>query len=139
MTASFRSTTNPTYPRSWGPNDKILTDPLSGAPVGIQNQNANGFDGQWSPVPVTASQIANPSAAMLADTNSTYQLNVAPYTRYQSNGAYLVSLGPSPEVVVPPGFNELLYAPLTIIAPTVLIVQASGGTSGSITVITKPA
>ena len=59
MPASFRSTTNPPYPRSWGPNDKILTDPLTGAPVGVQNQNANGFDGQWSPVLVTAAQIAN--------------------------------------------------------------------------------
>ena len=132
---SFRSTTNPPVPRSIRNTDKILVDPLTGAPVGIQNQSDTGNDGQWSPVLVTAAQIANPSPLMIADTQSTFQLNVAPYTRYQSDGTELLSLGPSPDYIVPSGFNELLYAPLTVSPPTVLIIQGTG----SITVIAKPA
>ena len=42
---------------------------------------------------VSAAQIAAPTAVMLADTSATYQLNVQPGTRYQSNGAALLSLG----------------------------------------------
>lgn len=41
---------------------------------------------------VTAAQIASPTVAMLASTGSTFALNVAPYTRYYSNGSALVAL-----------------------------------------------
>lgn len=41
---------------------------------------------------VTAAQIASPSAAMLASPGITYALDVAPYTRYYSNGTALVAL-----------------------------------------------
>ena len=135
MPASFRSTTNPPYPRSWGPNDKILTDPLTGAPVGVQNQNANGADARFIPVDVTAAQIAAPTADMIADLDATYRLNVAPYSRYQSDGSQLVSVGAAGEsqTFIPAGQNWLLYAPLTVSQGQTLVVQ------GSVTVITRPA
>jgi hypothetical protein len=44
---------------------------------------------------LTAAEIASPTADQLADTASTYQLNVAPYTRYQSSGTALAPLGGS--------------------------------------------
>ena len=90
--ASFRSTTNPPTFRRIVPADAFLVDPTSGSPIGIQNPNANGNDGQFYPVPLSASQIASPTAAMLADINVTYCLNVAPYTRYMSDGTNLVGL-----------------------------------------------
>jgi hypothetical protein len=42
---------------------------------------------------LTAAEIADPSIGILADVRTTYMLNVAPYTRYRSDGTALVSLG----------------------------------------------
>jgi hypothetical protein len=39
---------------------------------------------------LTAAQIASPSAAILANLDAVYRLNVSPYTRYTSNGSTLV-------------------------------------------------
>lgn len=90
---SFRSTVAPFAPRRI-PNDlRLLVDPVTGSPVGIQSPNANGADGIWTPVDLTAAQIAVPTADMIADLNAVYRLNVAPYTRYQSNGTTLVAAG----------------------------------------------
>ena len=44
-------------------------------------------------VELTQAQINAPTAAILASTRITYQLNVAPRTRYRSDGTSLVSLG----------------------------------------------
>lgn len=44
-------------------------------------------------VDMSAAQIASPSSAQIADTNTLYQLNTAPYTLYQSNGSGLVAIG----------------------------------------------
>jgi hypothetical protein len=44
-------------------------------------------------VRLTAAQIASPTAAQLADRSVAYQLNVAPYTLYVSNGTQLVAIG----------------------------------------------
>lgn len=44
-------------------------------------------------VTLTAAQVASPPAGVVANLTATYQLNAAPYTRYQSNGTTLVSLG----------------------------------------------
>jgi lysophospholipase L1-like esterase len=88
---SFRSTVTPFVPRHWTASTKLLVDPITGAPTGIQNPNANGADGIWAPVDLTAAQIASPSAEMLADLNAVFRLNVAPYTRYRSDGAGLVA------------------------------------------------
>ncbi len=89
---SFRSTATPWEPRNWISTLRLLVDNLTGAPVGIESPNAGGPDGIWVPVDLTAAQIAAPSALMIADLNATYRLNVAPYTRYQSNGSSLVEL-----------------------------------------------
>lgn len=43
-------------------------------------------------VQITAAQVASPSAAILANLNATYQLNVAPYTRYYSTGTALAAV-----------------------------------------------
>jgi hypothetical protein len=83
---SFRSSVTPFIATGWTSALKLLVDPQTGAPVGIQSQNANGPDGIWTPIDLTAAQIAAPTALMLADLNATYRLSVAPYTRYQSDG-----------------------------------------------------
>jgi len=113
---------------------KVLVDALSGAPVGIQSQDANGPDGIWVPIDITQAQALNPTPGMIADLNSTFRLNVAPYTRYRSDGSQLISdASEGGDFIVPAGINMLLYAPLTIATPQTMIVQ------GSVTVITKPA
>jgi len=47
-------------------------------------------------VPLTAAEIASPSASILASRAATYYLNVAPYTRYQSDGSALAELAGDP-------------------------------------------
>lgn len=89
---SFRSTFTQLVPRSWTQPVRLLVDAVTGAPAGIENWNANGPDGMFVPIDLTAAQIASPTAAMLADINATYRLNVAPYTRYQSDGTGLQPL-----------------------------------------------
>lgn len=133
--SGYRSTVNPPNTRRIAPSDAWLVDPVTGSPIGILNQNANGEDGQFYPIALTAAQIASPSAAMLADLNVTYALNVAPYTRYMSNGTDLVGIGAGGgvtsdpigifgnQVTVPPGLpglivdtnaQAMIYAPWTI-------------------------
>lgn len=90
---SFRGSVTPFISTAWNNAFRLLVDPTTGAPVGLQSQNANGPDGIWTPIDLTAAQIAAPTALMLADINATYRLNVAPYTRYQSDGTALVAIG----------------------------------------------
>ena len=130
---SFRSTVTPFLPSAWIPGLKLLVDPGTGAPVGIQSQNANGPDGIWTPIDLTAAQIAAPTAAMLADLNATYRLNVAPYTRYISDGTQLVLAGGAsadgntfpgavvqtvvpntPELDIGPNSYAVVYSPFTV-------------------------
>lgn len=68
----------------------LLEDPVTGAPAGIQSKRANGPHGIWTPVDLTAAQIASPTADMIADLNAVFRLNVAPYNRYRSNGTTLI-------------------------------------------------
>ena len=89
---SFKSTVSPPQPRSISAYDKWLVDPTTGSPVGVQNPQGAGREAYFAPVELTAAQIASPTADMLADTNATYRLNVAPYTRYMSDGTALVGL-----------------------------------------------
>lgn len=89
---SFQSTIAPFLSRKWPADLKLLVDPVTGSPTGIQSPNANGPHGIWSPVDLTAAQIASPTADMMADLSATYRLNVAPYTRYQSTGTGLIPL-----------------------------------------------
>lgn len=93
---SFRSTVNPFQSRQLPANLNLLVDPITGAPTGIQSPNANGPDGIWTPIDITAAQAASPTPAMLADINAIFRLNVPPYSRYVSTGTALVtSVDPS--------------------------------------------
>lgn len=49
--------------------------------------------GSFTPIVITAGEQAAPTAAMLANIWCTYQLNVAPYTRYRSDGTSIVAEG----------------------------------------------
>lgn len=122
---AFRSTVTPSASRRINSNDTWLTDPTTGVVIGVQNQNANGADARFTPVDITVAQSLSPSARMLADIDATYRLNIAPYSRFISDGTQLVPLGNSSEtaVVVPAGFNQLFLAPLTIATPQELIVE----------------
>lgn len=120
---SFLSTINPFKPAGIFATRRVLVDPTTGAPVGIQNDNANGADGIWTPVDITAAQVASPTAAMLADLNATYRLSAAPWTRYVSNGQSLVAYGGAGgSDVIPAWMNTILYSPLTITNPDGLTV-----------------
>lgn len=122
---SFISTINPFRAAGIFATRRVLTDSITGAPVGIQNDNANGADGIWAPIDITAAQVTTPSAAMIADLNATYRLNVAPYTRYRSDGTRLTSLDPGENAVIPgdgPFANVVLYSPVTISDPTGMTV-----------------
>lgn len=121
---AFRSTVTPPNERRLTDMDRIHVDPVTGAPIGMSNSSANGPAARWTPVDITVAQLNAPTAAMIADLDATYRINVPPYTRYQSDGSQLVSSGGSEsEVIVPPGFNQILYAPLTIATPQELLVQ----------------
>lgn len=124
--SSFRSTVRPAVPRAIGPYDKWLVDPVTGEPVGVQNPNAGGTDATFAPILLTATQIANPTPAMLAMTNATFMLEVAPYDRYYSNGEALVGSSPgtsfgtlatisgSTVASVPAGAQAVVYVTLTV-------------------------
>ncbi len=86
---SFRSTVSGYVRGERAASFYVLEDPITGAPVGLQSPRGNGPQGIWAPVDLTSAQIASPTAAMLADLNATYRLNVAPWTRYQSDGSAL--------------------------------------------------
>jgi hypothetical protein len=89
---SFRSTVNGFVRGQRAGNYHVLADPITGSPVGLQHTNGSGPDGIWVPIDLTAGQIASPTAEMIADLNAVFRLNVAPYTRYQSNGTTLVAV-----------------------------------------------
>ncbi len=123
---SFRSTVTAFNVRLIRSTDRWLTDPATGAIVGVENPNANGPDARFVPVDITAAQLANPTAGMIADIDATYRLNVAPYPRYQSDGSQLVALGSGEtEVIIPKGFNVIYYDPLTVASPEVLFIQGT--------------
>lgn len=46
-----------------------------------------------TPVSITAGEVASPTAAQIANIYCTYQLNVAPYTRYRSDGTNIIAEG----------------------------------------------
>ena len=121
---AFMSTVTPFGHRLTKPSDRWLSDPQTGAIVGIECPTANGPDARFVPVDITAAQLANPTAAMIADIDATFRLNVPPYPRYQSDGSQLVALGAGEtEVIIPQWQNVIFYAPLTVKAPNELIVQ----------------
>ena len=122
---SFWSTVQIWRPSAWRQEFKIITDNNTGAPIGMLSMNANGPDGIWTPIDVTAAQVLSPSTVMIADLNAVYRLNVAPYTRYTSDGTRLVSMTPSEQNVIPadgPFANVVLYSPVIISDPAGLTV-----------------
>ncbi len=122
---SFLSTVTPFKPAGIFATRRVLVDPTTGAPVGIQTDSGNGPDGIWTPIDVTAAQINAPTAGMIADLNAVYRLNVAPYTRYTSDGTRLVSMTPSAQDIIPasgPFANVILYSPVNITDPAGLTV-----------------
>lgn len=125
MFKAFGSTISPPQERPIDPRDKVLVDPVTGAPVGLLNPNANGPDARFVPVDITIAQLASPTALMLDDIDATFRLNVAPYTCYRSNGQVLQEIGSTSDVIVPPGVGEIFYGPLTIASPQRLIVYGT--------------
>lgn len=149
---SFRSTVAPLLPRSWIQPVRLLVDAQTGAPAGIENWNAAGPDGMFVPIDLTAAQILAPTAGMIADLNATYRLNVAPYTRYQSDGTSLVQVGGSSadggnfpgEVLqtVPPGAGkQIVGASSYVVIYSPFTVQNDAGVEvrGELRVIDRPA
>ena len=53
-------------------------------------------------VTLTAADIANPTNAILSDLSVTYHLNVAPYTRFRSDGSKFVPEGGYGQYSIPP-------------------------------------
>ena len=124
--SAFRSTVTPYWDMLISSSDRWLVDNVTGAIVGVKNSRATGPDARFTPVDITAAQATAPSAAMVADLDATFRLNVPPYTRYQSDGAVLIPVGSATqEVVIPYGFNTIYYDPLTIRSPEVLVVQGT--------------
>ena len=120
---AFMSTITPFGHRLTKPSDRWLSDPVTGAIVGVECPTANGPDARFVPVDVTAAQIASPTTAMIADIDATYRLNIAPYSRYCSDGTQLVPITESSGEVIPPGQNLIFYAPWTISGTEVYVVE----------------
>lgn len=111
---SFFPTARKWINTGWRDTFKVIVDNATGAPIGLTSQNANGPQGIWAPTPLSAAQIAAPSASMIADLNATFQLDTAPYSRYRSDGIQLVPLDSESGMIIPPGFNEIVFSPLVV-------------------------
>lgn len=77
----------------YGPFGRSTAVVLTGLGSGTYVQSPSNQRVQVFIVDMSAAQIASPTAAQIADTNTLYQLNTAPYTIYQSNGSALVAIG----------------------------------------------
>ena len=123
---SFRSTVAPFLSRTPWATLRYLVDPVTGAPTGVESPNANGPDGIWTPIDITVSQLAVPSALMIADINATYRLNEAPYGRYRSDGAVLVSVA-GESIQGPNGLfgTMIVYSPFTVTDPAGIAIRGT--------------
>ncbi len=119
---SYMPTWRKWVPQAWA-TPRWLFDDVTGAPVGVLSPSGSGPDGIWAPIPLTAAEIASPNAAILADTNAVYMLNVAPYTRWRSTGTALTPMADGTVTVIPAGQTEIRYSPLVI--TDLLIVQGT--------------
>lgn len=77
----------------FGPFGSVTTVVLIGISAGTYVAGPSGVQVPTVIVNVSAAQIASPTAAMIAATNTLFQLNVAPYTIYQADGATLSAVG----------------------------------------------
>ena len=80
---SFQSVISPLLPQNWVTPIRLLVDAVSGTPYGIQNPRTGAPDGIWGLRDISVNDLASPSAAMIADIDATYRVNVAPYSRYK--------------------------------------------------------
>lgn len=87
------STTAPTNQEKVLSSHEWLVEASTNDLVGVKNYHSTGKDFLPLPILLTAAQIAAPTADILAATEYTYSLNVAPFTRYRSNGTSLVVMG----------------------------------------------
>lgn len=76
-----------------GPFGKPSSITLTGIGTGTYVQAPSGVSVPVVMIDISSAQQSAPTAAMLASTNTLYQLNAVPYTIYQSNGTALVSVG----------------------------------------------
>lgn len=149
--STFRSTVLAPLFRLFGSQDQLIIDPNDGSPLGIRNQNGGGNDAMIVAIPLTAAQIQDPTAEMIADTRSTFCLSVAPYTRYQSNGTTLVPLGGNELTqadgifanlkTVPAGHDEIIIGPNSeVVEYATFTVQSTEGVTvqGRMMVIDPP-
>lgn len=124
--SAFRSTVTAFTERLLSSTDRWLVDPVTGAITGVQTPTATGANARFVPVDITQAQVTSPPPLMVADLDAVFRLNVAPYTRYYSDGTELQAYGAeSGETIIPAGFSELFYSPLTITPPQVLVVQGT--------------
>jgi hypothetical protein len=59
----------------------------------IQVADTPAAAGSFTPIVITAAEQAAPTAAMIANIFATFQLDVAPYTRYRSDGTNMIAEG----------------------------------------------
>lgn len=121
--SSFFPTVVKWYNTAWRDSYKVIVHDATGAPIGLTSQNANGPQGIWAPTPISAAQVAAPSAGMVADLNATFQLNVAPYSRYRSDGTNLVPLDSEGGTLIPAGVNVMWVSPLVIYQSNPLTIE----------------
>jgi hypothetical protein len=120
---SFMPTVVKWFSSAWRQEYRVLVDNVTGSPIGLVSPNANGPEGIWAPTPLSSDQIANPSAAMLADLNATYQLNEAPYSRYYSDGTQLIPIAGDGGIIIPAGVIEIFASPFVVYEDHPVIVQ----------------
>lgn len=108
---------------AWRDSYRVIVDNNTGAPIGLVSQNANGPQGIWAPTPLSTDQILNPTPAMLADLNATYQLSEYPYGRWRSDGLQLVPLDAEGGTIIPPGINVVYFSPLVVTEDHPLDIQ----------------
>jgi hypothetical protein len=123
MAGGAKSSVNQVWPKPITPAHKWLFD-NDGTIVGVQNPSGSGKDFMPLPLLVTQAEIDSPTDAMIADTTATYQLNVAPYNRYRSNGTNIIGLDSQDYTYLQ--FGYALYGTLTVESPDVLVVQSPG-------------
>ena len=124
MAGGARSTVKPPVPRAITPGHKWLCDPIDGHIIGVLNPNANGEDFLPLPIPITQAQINTPPAALIDDIDATYQLNVAPFNRYRSNGSVLIGLDTQDYTYIQ--YGQAFYGSMIVTEPDVVIVEGDG-------------
>jgi hypothetical protein len=99
----------------------------------LRKVNANFAQVATGITPLSAAQIASPTAPQLADTNATYALNVSPYSRYRSNGTALERIITT---TVDAQSNTVVLGAIVPRAATATTLAGTAGYAGEIAVST---